>query len=406
MARRVGDRRALAAALFRGLWARGSRSAHEVLDALTESSALAEEVGDFDLRSEVGGFCIRLLIELYDLGGAKREQAHIRAAIGRAGQPFYRHVHDLYNTCLAICDGRFDEAEESAERAVELSRQLGGARDTTAVYGIQMFTIRREQGRLHEIAPIVRLAAGGDLGSWVPAAAALFAGLGMVDEARAGLERACADGFAAVAAGPLRLAALSFLADACDVVGDPRLAQLVYEELLPFEGRNTIAGEAVICYGAVDRFLGSLARTAGDGHAAERHLEAALALNERFGAPTWLAHTRFELGRVLLERGDGARGRALLDAAAAAAQRLGLVALGERIAALSAPQVATLPDGLSARELDVLRLLAEGRSNREIGALLSISQHTAANHVRSILFKTRCANRTEAAAYAHRNALV
>jgi DNA-binding CsgD family transcriptional regulator len=407
MARRVGDRRALAAALFRGLWARGTRSSQEVLVALTEASALAEEVGDFDLRSEVGGFCIRLLIELYDLGGAKREQAHIRAAIGRAGQPFYRHVHDLYNTCLAICDGRFDEAEESAERAVELSRQLGGARDTTAVYGIQMFTIRREQGRLDEIAPIVRLAAPGGLGTWVPAAAALFAGLRMVDEARTELERACADGFAAVAPGPLRLAALGFLADACEVVGDPRLARLVYEELLPFEGRNTIAGEAVICYGAVDRFLGSLARAAGDVSAAERHLERALALNERFGAPTWLAHTRFELARLLLERGDGARGRALLDAATAAVQRLGLVALGERIAALRAPRVAAaLPDGLSARELDVLRLLAEGRSNREIGTLLSISQHTAANHVRSILFKTRCGNRTEAAAYAHRHALV
>ena len=44
-------------------------------------------------------------------------------------------------------------------------------------------------------------------------------------------------------------------------------------------------------------------------------------------------------------------------------------------------------------------------SNREIGAALTISEHTAANHVRSILRKSGCANRTEAASYAHRHGL-
>jgi DNA-binding NarL/FixJ family response regulator len=65
-----------------------------------------------------------------------------------------------------------------------------------------------------------------------------------------------------------------------------------------------------------------------------------------------------------------------------------------------ATPVAETFDGLSERELDVLRLIAEGCSNREIGDRLFISQHTAANHVRSILQKTGCANRAEAAAYA------
>ena len=45
-------------------------------------------------------------------------------------------------------------------------------------------------------------------------------------------------------------------------------------------------------------------------------------------------------------------------------------------------------------------------SNREIGTALFISEHTVANHIRSILRKTRCANRTEAATYAHRHGLV
>ncbi len=53
--------------------------------------------------------------------------------------------------------------------------------------------------------------------------------------------------------------------------------------------------------------------------------------------------------------------------------------------------------GLTARELDVLRLLARGRSNRAIATELRISENTAANHVRSILIKTGATNRTQVA---------
>ena len=77
-----------------------------------------------------------------------------------------------------------------------------------------------------------------------------------------------------------------------------------------------------------------------------------------------------------------------------------------RIDALGASTpVAPLPDGLSPREVQILALVAQGLSNREIGRTLTISEHTAANHIRSILRKTGCANRTEAASYAHRHRL-
>ena len=62
-------------------------------------------------------------------------------------------------------------------------------------------------------------------------------------------------------------------------------------------------------------------------------------------------------------------------------------------------------DSLTARELEVLRLMAEGRSNQEIADALVISIHTVTNHVKSILSKTGTANRTEAANYAHRHGL-
>ena len=58
------------------------------------------------------------------------------------------------------------------------------------------------------------------------------------------------------------------------------------------------------------------------------------------------------------------------------------------------------PASLTAREAEVLGLVAAGLSNREIAARLFISANTAANHVRSILMKTGTANRTQATRYA------
>jgi pimeloyl-ACP methyl ester carboxylesterase/DNA-binding CsgD family transcriptional regulator len=63
-------------------------------------------------------------------------------------------------------------------------------------------------------------------------------------------------------------------------------------------------------------------------------------------------------------------------------------------------------NALTARELEVLRLLAQGKSNQEIAEELVISFNTVTNHVKSILSKTGSANRTEAGAYAFRNGLL
>ena len=73
--------------------------------------------------------------------------------------------------------------------------------------------------------------------------------------------------------------------------------------------------------------------------------------------------------------------------------------------AIAAPPPA-YPCGLTEREVGVLRLMAIGRNNREIGQVLAISPNTVANHVRSILEKTYTANRTEAAAFANREGLL
>jgi DNA-binding CsgD family transcriptional regulator/tetratricopeptide (TPR) repeat protein len=394
LARSVDDRQGLAVALFHAGWTRGSRSLAAVRADIAEACELALAVGDETLHVEATAFLLTVLIEDFALEEARSLLQAFRTGAERAGQPFYLHGAHYTAATIAVCDGRLADAEAMAERARELSRQLD--HPPSGVYGIQMFTIRREQDRLAEIAPLVRMiGAGGD--AWGPALAVLLAEIGELDAARLELERLAA---AAIPPGPLWLAAHAYLADACVAVGDAALAAHIYARLVPFAGQNVVVGQALACYGAVDRFLAALATTMEDWEAAEHHGEAALALNA--GLPIWLAYSRYERARALSRRRDP-RARAERQAALADARRLRLAALTRRIEGLAAPVSAA---GLSARELDTLRLIAGGLSNREIGGRLFISEHTAAKHVRSIFAKTGCTNRTEAASFAHRHGLV
>jgi DNA-binding CsgD family transcriptional regulator len=77
--------------------------------------------------------------------------------------------------------------------------------------------------------------------------------------------------------------------------------------------------------------------------------------------------------------------------------------LGRRILDGGAPPAR--PAGLSAREVEVLRLVAQGRTNREIADALSISERTVANHLTAIFTKTGVENRAGAAAFALRQGL-
>lgn len=78
----------------------------------------------------------------------------------------------------------------------------------------------------------------------------------------------------------------------------------------------------------------------------------------------------------------------------------------QQLAETARTAVPEYPDRLSRREIEVLCLIAVGRSNREIGEELFISDRTVAQHVTSILNKTNSANRAEAATYASRHGLV
>ena len=135
----------------------------------------------------------------------------------------------------------------------------------------------------------------------------------------------------------------------------------------------------------------ALAIPAAGAYARWRRTEAALALGQRHAAAE------------------------PLRAAAATATRLGARPLLEEIHALArrgrvelgGAEGATAEDGLdlTAREREVLRLVAVGRTNREIGAELYMSPKTASVHVSRILRKLNVRGRVEAAAVAHRRGL-
>ena len=258
----------------------------------------------------------------------------------RAGQHFLAVVVEQHDAILALCDGRLDLAEAAANRADEIARRIDGA--SSAVHGIQMFSIRREQGRLGEIAPLVRLIASAEMEAdslWRPALAVLLAEIGDVEAARRELKELVDAGLETIPRGGLGVGGLTYLADACALIEDDALAAPIYEQLLVFEGQNMVIGSAVMCYGAADRMLGALATVMQRWDDAERHLENALVLNRRLGSPTWIAHTLYERARLALRQGppqdpDAARER--VSEALDAARRIrlpGLLARTEQLAA-------------------------------------------------------------------------
>jgi DNA-binding CsgD family transcriptional regulator/tetratricopeptide (TPR) repeat protein len=404
MARRLQDRAGLATVLMRAYWSRGTNSLDDILAMLDEAVGIGEELGNTEIRAEAMSWRVPTYVALGDLEAARREVAALDRIAEQTAQPFVLHVAGQYASALALCDGRLDAADALARRSHEWSRLLTG-RDASGVYGIQMFGVRREQGRLAELAPAIRILAG-TAGPWGPGLVAVLVELGMEAAARRALARVAAEGL-----DPLRdsiwLGSLTYLTDACTALRDEAMAALLYPELEPLGGANVMIGHLVSCYGAADRYLGMLAATLGEWDRAEAHFERATELNRRTGMLTWLGHTHHQRARARLARGDRAGAEALLGEAAGVAEVTRLPALLAAVRALGGPaSAAPLPDGLSSREVQILALVARGLSNREIGGTLSISEHTAANHVRSILRKTGCANRTQAASYAHRHGLV
>jgi DNA-binding CsgD family transcriptional regulator len=165
------------------------------------------------------------------------------------------------------------------------------------------------------------------------------------------------------------------------------------------EFRSSLAiGDGTVVYlGSLARILGQLTLVTGDHVAAAAHFHEGLSVDEALGARPYVAEGRLGLARALHAAGEFERAVELARRAAAEARRLDMPAL---VAAADSflggvAAKARAADPLTDREREVLALVAQGMSNREIARRLVLSERTVESHVRNILAKTGLTRRSE-----------
>jgi DNA-binding CsgD family transcriptional regulator len=397
VARRTGDRPALVHALKTSLWHGLTPGMAAVQLARTaELAGACTEASDRETRSMASFF--RAVVSY--LAGRPDDLTEAVDGLRRAAEAIRQPWHTYFAGCLAqgmaFLDGDFAQAEQRATIALEIGETFGV--DTTdGSYGVQMFMIRRETGRL-DVARRHLTGRETFAGHWVPGLLALYTELGLTEGSRRALNRLLdgnLEARTAVAHWPIELA---FMTDGAIALGDLDAAAVLGPYLASYSGMNLGGGQLVALFGSADRYLARVAALRGDLEDAERHFVAALAMDRRMGSVVHTAETLAEHALALHALGgDPALARNLADRARALAGPIGQERVLRRLAPLDD---SAAPANLTAREVEVIELVARGLSNREIGARLFISTNTAANHVRSILMKTGATNRTQAARFA------
>ncbi|WP_368680637.1 LuxR C-terminal-related transcriptional regulator (plasmid) [Rhodococcus opacus] len=142
---------------------------------------------------------------------------------------------------------------------------------------------------------------------------------------------------------------------------------------------------------------GSVALGRGDGAAAIRYLRASAREWNDLDSPYESARCAVAIGRALRALGDEESAATEIDTARCTFDQVGAVPAARAAAALLAPSE---PGGLTAREVEVLRLVATGKTNREIAETLFLSEKTVARHLSNIFDKIDVTSRTAAAAFA------
>lgn len=341
LARRANDPRALYEALYLSIRSvRRPERSEERLAALDEMIRLIPLAQlDRAATTEVYGFRMQEHLERGDLAASLADRDVWVPAVRDLQQPLYSSAALMIETMLALLAGRFSEAERVAEQAVRITRQLQ-VEHVDGAYGMQMFTIRREQGRLAELAPVVRQFVAQHAGDavWRPGLALIYSELDLRAEARQEFERLAADDFASLPQDDVWTTCMVYLAEVCAYLEDAARAAELYERLRPYAGYNIMVGYLSLFLGPADFYLGRLSATRQRWTEAEHHFLEALDMNTRMEAWPWLAHTRFEYAALLYKRGrpaDHAYAQRLLDQALETAHQLGMQSLTRKITAVS-----------------------------------------------------------------------
>ena len=368
-----------------------------------EGLALLDEamvvVDSEDVAPELAGnvYC-HLMAAAHELADIRRARDWT-AATGRwlAGLPaavLFTGVCRVHRSQLHQLTGDWERAAQEAARA---GVDLAGIQPSSAAEAYyQLGEVRRLRGEL----------AGAD------EAYARAHRLGRDPQPGLALLR-LAQGQPEIAAGSIR----SALAAAPDRLSCARRYAAQVEIALAGDDLATARKASEELAGIARAFRGSglavLARQAhgavllAEGHPAEALpvLREACQRWHEVEAPYECARVQVLLARAYQELADPDAATRELTAAAATFERLGAVP-DARAAAARLGRRDQWPDGLTGREVEVLGLVAIGRSNRQIATALVISEKTVARHLSNIFTKVGASSRTEAASYAYAHGLV
>jgi DNA-binding CsgD family transcriptional regulator len=195
---------------------------------------------------------------------------------------------------------------------------------------------------------------------------------------------------------------LPALVEIMSAAGDADAARAAADEL------SKIADDldALLLRAPAAHAQGAVLLLEGDARAALGALRQAWTVWQELEVPYEAARVRVLIGLACRKLGDRDGAEMELDAARRVFQELGAGADLARAQALSGKGAATPAGGLTPRELEVLRLVATGRTNRAIAADLVLSEKTVARHVSNIFRKLGLSSRAAATAYAYEHDLV
>jgi DNA-binding CsgD family transcriptional regulator len=226
-----------------------------------------------------------------------------------------------------------------------------------------------------------------------PGLAQLRLAQGKIDAALAAIRRATTE-----VTEPLKRAALlpaqAEIALAAGEVEEARAACLELRDLA--KQYESAMLDAIVAHAE-----GAVALVEGDAPSALARLRHAQRIWLELDAPYEVARTRELIARACAALGDDEAGMLELEAAQELFDRLGAAPDLARLSTRSGTSY-----GLSERELEVLRLVASGKSNREVASRLVISEHTVARHLQNIYAKVSVSSRAAATAFAFEHELI
>lgn len=370
----------------------------ERLELARRASAVAAHSGDRNLEAWAAGWEVDACFQLAARPALDRAIERLVRLGVETGELLVRWHGLMARASVAMLEGRFAETLSLAADAAQIA-VAGGHMEGLFVERVVRSTVGMLTGDADDLA-------AADVGGEQPVRpevrgylAMVHAGLGRRDEARADL-RVAMGSLDGVAEDSLYQQWLCVLVLAAWMLGEAGGATALRSRLEPFSGQlAAVARGQGGTLGFVDHFIGLAARLEGDMSGAVTYLECAIESADSIGARPAAASSRCELAAALADAGgDRRRCETLLRGALAEARVLGMRPLVERAERLQETLRARGPL-LSRREHQVAELVAAGRSNKQIGTQLFLSERTVENHVRSILDKLGFSSRTQVAAW-------